>query len=245
MKKPSRSDPAVSPSDAELERALGAAWEGDGALASRDLDGMLSSVESEIDRSRSSALCWLRSRPTIVRRALMLGSTALLLAATGFGILSEAVAKAPARVAIALVAMSVLLLISMVLAVRPLHRPMPSRAVTLGMAGLTIAATFLLSALPVGEPIAPGGDAGGAAPCMYFGLMIGVPVYALARVLDRGSELTAIMAACAAGLAGNVVLQLHCPLASPAHMLFGHFSVVVVFVAGLALVRLAEHVLRK
>ena len=75
-----------------------------------------------------------------------------------------------------------------------------------------------------------------AGACMGVGLLLGVPVYALLRLVDRGNALGSLVAAAAAGVAGNFVLKAHCPIAGATHELFGHASVALVFVVGLGLV---------
>ena len=80
----------------------------------------------------------------------------------------------------------------------------------------------------------PGGFMAGA--CMGVGLLLGIPVYGLLRLVDRGNALGNLVAAAAAGVAGNFVLKAHCSIAGTTHELFGHASVALVFVVGLGLV---------
>jgi hypothetical protein len=75
-----------------------------------------------------------------------------------------------------------------------------------------------------------------AGACMGFGLLLGVPVYALLRLVDRGNAFGSLIAASAAGLAGNFVLKAHCAIETTGHVLLGHASVAVLFVVGLGLV---------
>jgi hypothetical protein len=75
-----------------------------------------------------------------------------------------------------------------------------------------------------------------AGACMGVGLLLGVPVYALLRLVDRGNALGSLVAAAAAGVAGNFVLKAHCSIAGTSHELLGHASVALVFVVGLGLV---------
>jgi len=71
---------------------------------------------------------------------------------------------------------------------------------------------------------------------MGVGLLLGVPVYALLRLVDRGNALGNLVAAAAAGVAGNFVLKAHCSIPGTSHELLGHASVALVFVLGLGLV---------
>jgi hypothetical protein len=75
-----------------------------------------------------------------------------------------------------------------------------------------------------------------AGVCMGVGLLLGIPVYALLRLVDRGNALGSLIAAAAAGVAGNFVLKAHCPVPGTAHELLGHASVAMLFVLGLGLV---------
>ena len=72
--------------------------------------------------------------------------------------------------------------------------------------------------------------------CMGAGLLLGVPVYALLRLVDRGNAFGSLVAASAAGLAGNFVLKAHCSVPGTSHELMGHASVALVFVLGMGLV---------
>ena len=75
---------------------------------------------------------------------------------------------------------------------------------------------------------------------------MGVPVYVALRLLDRGSSATAsLLAACAAGLTGNLVLQLHCPVDGVEHLMATHFSVALLFLVGLGLAHLVVRRLRR
>ena len=71
---------------------------------------------------------------------------------------------------------------------------------------------------------------------MGMGLLFGLPVYAIVRLFDRGNTFGSLVAAAAAGLAGNMLLKMHCPVDSTSHVLLGHASVAVLFVVGLGLV---------
>ena len=60
--------------------------------------------------------------------------------------------------------------------------------------------------------------------CMGVGLLLGIPVYALLRLVDRGNALGNLVAAAAAGVAGNFVLKAHCAIPGTSHELLGHAS---------------------
>jgi hypothetical protein len=61
-----------------------------------------------------------------------------------------------------------------------------------------------------------------------IGSAVAAGIYAVLRGLDRGgTRRLPLMAACA-GLAANLMLQLHCAVTAPTHLMLGHLGVVVV-----------------
>jgi hypothetical protein len=65
--------------------------------------------------------------------------------------------------------------------------------------------------------------------CAAFGAVMGLPVLVLA-LLARRSRLEGVVAALAgvaAGLTGNLVLQIHCPNTNVVHQLLGHWVVLL------------------
>ena len=48
--------------------------------------------------------------------------------------------------------------------------------------------------------------------CLSVGLLFGIPIYGLLRLLDRGSRISALIASLAAGLTGNMAIHLKCAL---------------------------------
>ncbi|MEZ4287065.1 MAG: NrsF family protein [Polyangiales bacterium] len=65
--------------------------------------------------------------------------------------------------------------------------------------------------------------------CFGFGIAMAVPIFAVLRLVDRGTPLGNVLGAVASGVAAILLLQLHCPLASRDHLLFGHGSVLAAF----------------
>ena len=126
---------------------------------------------------------------------------------------------------------------------RPLHRPALDGWRRVAFPALCVVATFGLVLIPGLVGRAGSGVETGllahATPCATYGFALGLPVYALLRLLDRGDSLGRLHAACAAGLAGNVVLELHCPIAGNPHRIVGHAMVLVIYVGGMMLVEWA------
>lgn len=141
---------------------------------------------------------------------------------------------------VSLVAFLVLLVLAMFMVTRPVHLPARPRWQSISLACLAVGVTVIAAFWPLPAAIgAPTHDHGGgfmAGACMGVGLLLGVPVYALLRLVDRGNSFGNLVAAAAAGVAGNFVLKAHCSIAGTSHELLGHASVAVIFVVGLGLV---------
>ncbi|GAB5543075.1 MAG: hypothetical protein SangKO_028350 [Sandaracinaceae bacterium] len=225
-------DPQPEP---ELERWLSEAREVEGERADPEaLDGMLESVEREIARAEKKPSFWLRTRPTWIRRAIASGAALAVVGLTGALMLREDFHDYPmSYMALALGSLGALLLLSVHQALRPLHRPPLQGARKVGVVAVTLGATLALALFSPHEAGEAHGVLDHVSGCLFFGLLLGVPVYFVLRLLDRGAQATSLLAACAAGLLGNLVLQLHCPRKDPEHLMLAHFSVVLLFVAGL------------
>jgi len=216
-------------------------------VSADDLQGLLSSVESQLTQSESGTGGWLKSRSTGTRRALALGS---FLALAGFALLAmrgRGVADLPAwAIGVCLGSLGLLIALSLWVALRPLQAPALSNGKVGALALLSVGCAVIVAFVPeMAQASADGAAHAMASPCMYMGLLIGLPVYALARVLDRGSRLSSVLAASAAGLTGNFVLALNCPIHSAEHMLVGHASVVLIFLLGVFAVHTVESRLRQ
>ena len=62
--------------------------------------------------------------------------------------------------------------------------------------------------------------------CLLIGSAVAAGMYAVLRGLDRGGSRRLLLMAACAGLAANLMLQLHCPKTAPLHLLLGHLGVV-------------------
>ena len=226
-------------SDPELDSLLHAAGEAGGDVSGDDLDSMFSAAMGTVEEDEAKPAHWFRSRSTLVRRVMAIGAfvficmmTAIAMPPTDWSSVQEP------RVLLGMLALTVLFGAAVIVATRPLQLPELPRWKVVTLATLSVAATFVLAVTVAGEPM-PGHEHGSvwahASPCMYMGLLAGIPVYGIARLLDRGAFLAPLLAAAAAGLAGNVALQIHCPMADPWHNLAGHASVALLFVGGMLL----------
>jgi len=71
-----------------------------------------------------------------------------------------------------------------------------------------------------------------AAACLLFGVVTALPLAGLLLLVDRRDDVAlgrAALVAGVAGLAGNLVLLLHCPLVARGHLVAGHATVGVAF----------------
>lgn len=191
--------------------------------------------------ARPNRLARLRSVSTQKRVALGLFVAILLTAGVLFALPRADLSVYPsARMALALATLALTGVLCVVGALRPLHLPPLGRPL---FTGLVIAAALLPFALAFMPPahLEHSSSLGGlgpdlvsaAAKCFAFGLVLALPLLAVLRLLDRighRSLRRALMAAGAAGLLGNLILQLHCPIVHPVHLVTGHASVAVAFV---------------
>lgn len=123
---------------------------------------------------------------------------------------------------------------------RPLHLPRPRRSVSLLLALAGVSMPFFLSVIPLGHVGHPAGEGAefvlGCARCVGFGGLLGLPVLVLAfavRRADVDGAAIAALAGVAAGLTGNLILQVHCSITDPAHLLGGH-ALLLIILAGAA-----------
>lgn len=224
--------------DPELAEWLDEARDIDERTPEADYAAMLGAVEEKIAAADAKPSFWLKSRATWVRRLIAVGA-ALSIVLLGGIVTSkrDLGALSPLHLALALGALSVLLGASLHQALRPLHRPPIARWARACITALTLGATFVLALLPVPDAAGLAYDGLHVSPCLFYGLFMGVPVYLVLRLLDRSRGASSpLLAACAAGLAGNLVLELHCPRSNPEHLMLSHFTVALIFVAGLGLV---------
>lgn len=232
----SRSEDDPTPSTepglpAELARAV------DAGRAAADFDGLYAALRSDIARERGWR-AWLRERSATARLLGASGVIAALCALCALGFARRDLAEYPSeRMALSLAAMGLLLLVSLMVALRPLQRPgLPRWAAPAAASAslLALAALYLVSPL---EPYAVL-DAASLRPaliCLAIGLALGVPVYAVIALLDRGGARRAMPMAAAAGLAANLMLHIHCPSTQSWHLMLGHFGAAALLLLSVAL----------
>lgn len=191
-------------------------------------------------RAERGVAAALRAFPTLRREALAAGFVLVLallvLAATPRGDLATYPGH---RMLLALGLLAVAAAGALRGTLRPLHRPAAPASqwlpIFLGVLFVPLALAILPDAY-TGAPLhahvtVPVLDA--AWRCLVFGVVTGAPFVVAARFLDRtGLRLHSHLhfAGAAAALAGNLNLQLHCPITDPLHLVLGHATVVAPFV---------------
>jgi hypothetical protein len=203
------------------------------------MERMFCNVKAECEQSDRSIRGFFRSRSTMARRAIVLSVFAVLAVVGWFAFPLVGDQARTVQWTISLVTFCVLLVIAMFMVTRPVHLPALPRWQSLCLVCIALGATVLAAFWPHPAAQAATHDHGGsvmAGACMGVGLLLGIPVYALLRLVDRGNALGSLVAAAAAGVAGNFVLKAHCAVPGTSHELLGHASVAVLFVLGLGLV---------
>ena len=203
------------------------------------MDRMFIDMKARCDKNDRTVTGFLRSRSTVARRLIVLTVFSLLAIAGWFAFPLVGDQARTAQWTASLVTFCVLLVLAMFMVTRPVHLPALPRWQSVCLACIAVGATVLAAFWPYPAAQAATHDHTGGAmagACMGVGLLLGVPVYALLRLVDRGNAFGSLVAAAAAGLAGNFVLKAHCSVPGTSHELLGHASVAVVFVLGLGLV---------
>ncbi|HMI93406.1 MAG TPA: hypothetical protein VK509_18670 [Polyangiales bacterium] len=227
---PQRADEPGLP--AELARAV------DGVHGAADLDRMYASLHAELGRERGLR-AWLRARSTVARGLMALGLVAAVSALVALGFARPDLGSfPPARMALSLAAMALLMIVGVALALRPLQRA--ALPAWVGPAAITgslavLAGLYLVSPFDLPRAAFDAATLRPALVCMAIGLLLGVPVYGALLLLDRGGSRQALPMAMAAGLAANLELHIHCPSADPLHLMLGHFGAAVLLLLATAL----------
>jgi hypothetical protein len=190
---------------------------------------MFAALQAQVARDDSGLVGALRAKPTSQRRLILLSALAALVLVE-FGVhMRVAFHDVPVRVAVSLAVFGGLMVVMLLSSLRPMHQPALSpRAEALLVGGSVVAALGLSLWPTLHEHRSLADAARGATGCLTYGLAAAVPVYLLARMLDRGSSATGMIAALAAGLTANFLLMSHCRMQGADHMLFGHFGVIAI-----------------
>jgi hypothetical protein len=214
------------------------------------LDEIFEKVRDEVAHDDARPLARLRGSSTRARRAIAIASfVGIFCFAALTGTRPDLALYPTGRLALECAAYAVLIVLTIFAAVRSEAMPLLSRTKALALVAVGLVAAVVLATLPaphtlpihlVGHSPSPAFPTG--SPCMYLGLLLGIPVYAVLRLVDRGSPLSSVLAASTAGLVANLVLQVHCPVTSVGHRLVGHASIGPILLACLGAALLFERI---
>jgi hypothetical protein len=220
--------------DAELGRSL-AAQASEVLPFSDDIFGQL---ERRLARE-TGPRAWLRSRPSRLRFALVLVPLLLVLIAGGLLRQRADFAQYPLlRVGLLLCVYFLAILLAFAKKLSELPRRDPLRD-HLALLAFAIAVPVLAGFAPATEVSRQAG-AEGAFGCFAYGALLTLPIALLLWTLDRDdrpSLRTVCLSAAALGLSANLLLELHCGNGNPAHVLLGHASLGLAWLAVWAFAR--------
>jgi hypothetical protein len=212
-----------------------AQWQ-DGAdpVAGLNLEKMHAELQGKIVQERGFA-AWLRSRPTPVRAMLVSFVLGVIVVVTmAFWLRPDFDIYPAAQMQAVLLSISGLIVLQLVLVLWPLQLPAaPQWLMAAAVIGAPIGLFFWYSAPPahVDQPRSIATEGIGAliahaVRCLMVGSIVAGGFYALLRGLDRGGTNRLLLMATCGGLAGNLLLQLHCPMTAPMHLVIAHLGVI-------------------
>ncbi len=233
----------------ELEREIEAcrALVRDGEAAGDDLsDGDLGPLRRGVDgalAAEQGMLARLRAMPTSRRLTLVvLLSVAVTVASVVFTPRVDLAVYPSWRMLGSLALLGMVTAAAAWRLLRPLYAPPSPLWVSRGLVVAGVLLPVALALIPM-QHVGVAADEGsrfalGCGKCLAFGGAMGFPVLLLALLSRRsridGAAVTAL-AGVAAGIAGNLTLQVHCPITEPVHLLIGH-ALLVVLLAGAAVI---------
>jgi hypothetical protein len=202
-----------------------------------DLAALEQAIRGQLEHERG-VRAWLRSRSRPARLAMALGFAALVgVAMLLFAHRGDLPTYPQARMLLELAWFVAGTGAAAWLALRPIYLPRPSGGVVAAVAAFALAGPIVAALLPEVPTSAyhRAYHSWRALGCFGIGTATSLLAFVLARALDRGGTHGAgqlVLAAAAAGLVGNVALQLHCPINYPGHLLLGHATVPLGLVLG-------------
>jgi hypothetical protein len=210
--------------------------DGSDGMPTLDLDEMHAQLQGKIAQERGFA-GWLRSRPTPLRATLAGLAVGLLVVMTMAVWLRADFDVYPAfRMRAMLAWIAGLLVLDLVLVLWPLQLPAAPRWLTMAaIVGAPISLFLWYGGPPAHTdhprsvpPETVSSFVGHAASCLAVGTIVAGGFYALLRALDRGGTNRLLLMAACAGLSANLLLQLHCAVTTPAHLVTGHLGVLAI-----------------
>jgi hypothetical protein len=223
--------------DAELGRSLASAAAG----AMPFEDELFAKLEAGVTRE-TGLRAWLRSRPTRLRFGVAVASVLLVVG------LAAALSRRPdfaeyptARLVLLLGVYSAGILLAFGKELY-LSARRGSLGDHVGLLAGALGLPFLIAFAPATEASRHAGPEG-ALNCFLYGALLTLPTAALLWAFDRDdrpSMRTVCLSAGALGLSANLVLELHCASGNALHLLLGHASIGVAWLAAWFVVRRAS-----
>jgi hypothetical protein len=193
---------------------------------------LATSLERKFEEDRGN-LGRLKALPTRWRLTLAAGLILLLAAASLRRESAGAAALLPAGLMFVLV---LALVLNACLA--PLSRPEHPKgrlALVLVAAALPFAMAYGLRSLEAGK--GSWGGVSAALACFTYGWAFSVPIGLLLFTLDRRKRMPlagTLLVAAACGLGASLILEVHCAIRHPAHLMLGHASIGLLWMLGCA-----------
>jgi hypothetical protein len=221
--------------DAELGRSLASEVS---ALVRPVEDELFARLEANVARE-TGLRAWLRSRPTRLRFVAVAASALFVIGLGGVLRHRADFDEYPTGRLLALVTLysgGILLAFGkeLYLSIR--------QGTLADYGGLFVGALglpFLIAFAPATEASVHAGP-GGALGCFVYGALLTLPTAALLWAFDRDdrpSVRTVCLSAASLGLSANLVLELHCPSGNVQHLLLGHASIGLAWLAAWFVVR--------
>jgi hypothetical protein len=224
--------------DAELGRRLAAQTKDTPSFA----PDLFEQIAGKLDRE-TGPRAWLRSRPSQLRFAFALLALLLVLIAGGMFQQRLDFAQYPlTRVALLLSVYFVAIMLAFGKELSELPRRDPLRD-HWGLLVFALAVPCLAAFAPATEVSRQAGPEG-AFGCFGYGALFTLPMAALLWAFDRDdrpSLRTVSLCAAALGLSANLLLELHCANGNPWHVLLGHASLGVAWLAAWVVTRALSH----
>jgi hypothetical protein len=198
-------------------------------------DDFLAELEQNLTRE-TGPRAWLRSRPSRLRLSLVLLPLLLLLIAGGLLKQRSDFAHYPWLRVVLLLCVYFL---AIVLAFGKELSEAPRRDALrdyLGLLAFALGVPILAAFAPATEVSRQAG-AGGALACFGYGALLTLPIAGLLWAFDRDDRLsmrTVCLSAAGLGLSANLLLELHCGNGNAVHVLLGHASLGVAWLAAWA-----------
>jgi len=198
-------------------------------------DDFFAEIEGKLARE-TGPRAWLRSRPSLLRLSFVLLPLLLVLGAGGLLWPRADLGQYPLpRVAALLCVyfLAILLAFGKELSEAPRRDAFRDY---LGLLAFALGVPILAAFAPATE-VSRQAAAGGALACFGYGALLTLPIAALLWAFDRDdrpSLRTACLSTAALGLSANLLLELHCGNGNAVHVLLGHASLGVAWLAAWA-----------